>query len=273
MDRRVLAAVALVAVLALAGCSTILGPDVEDPAALSEEANYDFDTERNASIVINRNNYTAVYDVSAKATGDDGTIDLYRTDAFAIERPLELRGLQFRYPNGTVVKYVDGEATRVYPDGSTESTDELAVEATRRRATVHLPHDEGNLAFTTPKNGKRVAIETAVEGSYEVALPPNTDASIPLLSQVRPAHDDREERGDRVHLQWEEIDSSVVILRWYLDRDIWLFGGLVAIATAVGAVGAVYYYLQIQQAKERREEEGIDVEYDDDREGPPPGMR
>jgi hypothetical protein len=153
MNRRLLAAVALVGVLALAGCSTILGPDVDDPEALSEDADYDFDTDRNASVEINRNNYTAVYDVSAKTTGEDDTIELYRTDAFAIERPLELRGLQFRYPNGTLVRYVDGEQTRIYPNGTTESTDELAVDSTRQRAIVHLPHDEGRLAFTTPKNG------------------------------------------------------------------------------------------------------------------------
>lgn len=273
MNRRLLAAVALVVVLALAGCSTILGPDVEDPEALSEDADYDFDTDRNASIEINRNNYTAVYDVSAKKTGDNGTIELYRTDAFAIERPLELRGLQFRYPNGTVVKYVDGEQTRVYPNGTTEPTDELAVDSTRQRAIVHLPDDEGQLAFTAPKTGKRLTIETVVEGDYAVALPPNTDASIPLLSQVRPAPDDRQQVGDRVELYWENVETSVLVLRWYLDRDIWLFGGLAAIASVIGAIGAVYYYFQIQQAKELREEEGLDVDYDDDREGPPPGMR
>jgi hypothetical protein len=38
-------------------------------------------------------------------------------------------------------------------------------------------------------------------------------------------------------------------------------------------VGSVYYYRKIRRARRRREEEGIDVEYDDDRDGPPPGMR
>jgi hypothetical protein len=273
MNRRLLAALALVALLATAGCSTVLGPDAADPEALSESADYEFDTDRDAYIEINRNNYTAVYNVSAKTTGDNGTIDLYRTNAVGIERPLELRALQFRYPNGTRIAYVDGEPTRIYPNGTTEPTDALAVETTRQRATVTLPAEEGKLAFTTPKTGKQLIVQTAVRGNYEVALPPNTDAAIPLLSQVRPASDDRIESSDRVHLVWEDLDSSILILRWYLDRDIWLFGGLVAIATTVGAAGAVYYYLQIQRAKKRREEEGIDVEYDDDREGPPPGMR
>ena len=274
MNRRLLAALALAVLLALAGCTTILGTDVDDPEALSQDAEYDFGTDRDAFVTINRENYTAVYNVSAKVTGDEGTIQLYRTDMLGVERPLELYGLQFRHPNGTVDMYVDGEATRVYENGSTEPVDALGVDNTRQRSIVELPNDEGQLAFTTPKRGKEVAIRTPVHGSYEVALPPNTDAAIPLLSQVRPSNDDRDQVGDRVHLQWDEVDTSVVHLRWYLDRDLWLFGGLAVVALVAGVFGSIYYYVQIQQARERREDEGLDVDYDDEgRDPPPPGMR
>jgi hypothetical protein len=273
MNRRLLAAVAVLVMFGLAGCTTIFGADVGTPDDLSQAADYNFDTDRDAYIVVNRNNYTAVYDISAKVTGDNETIQLYRTDALSIERPLEVRALQFRYPNGTVVKYVDGEQTRVYPNGTTEPTDALAVDNTRERTIVELPAEEGQLAFTAPKNGKQLTIEPPVNGSYELALPPNTDTSIPLLSQVRPSNDDRTQVGDRVHLIWEQLDTSVLIVRWYLDRDIVLFGGLAIIATIVGAIGSVYYYRQIRSARQRREEEGFDIDYDDDREGPPPGMR
>lgn len=273
MNRRLLAALALVFFFGLAGCTTILGDDIGDPEDLSQDADYDFDTDTNASIVVNRNNYTAVYDVSAKTTGDNETIQFHRTDRLTIERPLELYALQFQYPNGTMVRYVDGNATRIYEDGETEEVDTLSVDNTRQRTIVELPAEEGQLAFTTPKNGKRVALETPVEGSYELALPPDTDAAIPLLSQVRPSNDDREEVGDRVVLQWDDVDTSVLIVRWYLDRDIWLFGGLTIIAIGAGIVGSAYYYLQIKQAKERREEAGFDIDYDDDdNDGPPPGM-
>lgn len=271
MNRRLLAALALVFVFGLAGCTTIFGSDAGDPESLSQEASYEYDTEYDAFITINRNNYTAVYNVSAKVTGDNGTMQLWRTNALTVEQPLEISALQFRYPNGTVVKFVDGEAVRVYEDGTEEPTDSLSVETTRRRTIVTLPAEEGQLALTAPKNGKELAIYTPVHGSYEVALPPNTDASIPLLSRVQPSNDDRREVGDRVHLQWESVETSIVLIRWYLDRDLWLFGGLAVVAGIVGVTGSAYYYRQIKRAEKRREQEGFELEYGDD-DGPPPGM-
>jgi hypothetical protein len=273
MNRRLLATLAFVALLALAGCTTILGNDVGDPATLSEDAQYDYDTDRDASITINRENYTAVYNVSAKVTGDNETIELWRTNALTLETPLEISALQFRYPNGTVVRYVDGEPVAIHGDGTEESTDALAVNTTRQRTIVHLPAEEGQLAFTAPKTGKELIIRPAVHGSYEIALPPDRDAQIPLLSRVRPPNDDRVVVDGRVHLRWEQLDSPAIAVQWYLDRDLWLFGGLAAVAGLVGVLGVIYYYRKIQRAAKRRDEEGIDVDYEDDRDGPPPGMR
>ena len=273
MNRRLLAALALVAVFGLAGCTTILGSDVGDPAALSEDAAYEYDTGSDAFITINRENYTAVYNVSAKVTGDERTIQLWRTNSLTLERPLEVSALQFRYTNGTLVRYVDGEAVVIRPDGTEEPTDALAVDSTRQRTIVELPATEGHLAFTTPKSGKEVAIRTPVHGSYEVALPPERDAQLPLLSRVHPTNDDRAVVGDRVHLRWDRIETPVIVLQWYLDRDLWLFGGLAALAGVVGVAGATYYYRQIRRAETRREEEGFEIETGDDRDGPPPGMR
>ena len=275
MNWRLLAAVAVLAVFGLAGCTTLFGGGAASPESLSEDAEYEFDTGQDGYIVLNEDNYTAVYNVSKT---DDETVELYRTDSLTIEQPLDIRALQFRYanesayPNGTVVRYVDGNATRVYPDGTTERTDALSVNTTRKRTQVALPADDGHLAFTAPKNGKEVAVRPPVNGSFEVALPPNTGASLPLLSEVRPDNDDRRTVDDRVHLAWGELDTSVLVIRWYLDRDLWLFGGMAAIAVLVGLAGAAYYYRQVQQAKKRRESEGLDVDVDDDGRDPPPGM-
>jgi hypothetical protein len=273
MNRRLLAALAFVVVFGLAGCTTIFGTNVDDPSALSEDADYDYDTEYDGFVTINRNNYTAVYNVSAKVTGDNETIELWRTNALTVERPLEISALQFRYPNGTTLRYVDGEAVRVHDDGSTEPTDALAVDNTRRRTIVELPAEEGQLAFTTPKTGKQITIYPPVHGSYEIALPPDTDAAIPILSRTRPSNDDRREVGNRVHLQWESVETPVITVRWYLDRDLWLFGGLAGIAGVIGIIGAVYYYRQIKNAEKRRKQEGFEIgESERDNDGPPPGM-
>lgn len=273
MTRRGTALIALVLLILLAGCTTILGPDPADPEALSTEATYTYDSDTDAFIVIDREQYTAVYNVSARVTGDETSMTFHRTDMLTIERPLELEALQFRYPNGTMVKYIDGNPTKVYEDGSTEQVDTFEVDTTRQRTIVELPADEGQIAFTTPKTGKQIMVHTPVHGSYQVALPPNTDAAIPLLSQVQPSNDDRSAEGDRVHLHWDEITTDVLVIRWYLDRDLWLFGGLAGGLTILGIGGVIYYYRQIQRAQERREQYGFDVDQDDDRDPPPPGMR
>ena len=274
MNRRLLAALALIVLVGTAGCTTILGGDADDPEALSADAEYDYDTDRDAFITVNRENYTAVYNVSAKVTGDNGTIELYRTNALTVENPLEIEALQFRYANGTLVRYVDGEAVLLREDGSREPTDALAVDTTRQRTVVELPAEEGQIAFTTPKSGKEIAVHTPVHGSYEVALPPGRDASVPILSRTRPSHDDRAVVGDRVRLRWDDVETSVLSVRWYLDRDLWLFGGLAVVAALLGVVGIAYYYRSIRRAERRRNEAGLDVDTgDDDREGPPPGMR
>ncbi|WP_299236172.1 DUF5803 family protein [Natronomonas sp.] len=273
MNRRLLAALAFVLVAGSAGCTGVFGTDVGDPEALSADADYEYDTEYDANIAIDRNEYTAVYNVSAKVTGGEGTMQLWRTNRLTVEQPLEISALQFRYPNGTIVRYVDGEAVRIAGDGTEEPTDSLAVDNTRRRTVVELPAEEGQLAFTAPKSGKQLTVYTPVHGSYDVALPPETDAALPLLSRVQPSNDDRQRVDDRVHLRWDSVETSVVVVRWYLDRDLWLFGGLAAIAGLIGVVGAAYYYRQIRSATERRESEGFDIGESGDDEGPPPGMR
>jgi hypothetical protein len=273
MNRRLLAALALVGVLGLAGCATFIGGGADDPEALSADAEYDFDTDSDAFITVHEDTYTAVYNVSEKAAGDEGTIELWQTNALTVENPLEVSAMQFRHPNGTIVRFVDGDAMVIREDGTREPTDGLAVNTTRRRTIVHLPAEEGQLAFTVEKTGKELTLRPPIHGSYEIALPPETDTSIPLLSRVRPPNDDREVVGDRIHLRWEDVETSILTVRWYLDRDLWLFGGLAAIAGIVGVVGAVYYYWQIRRARRRREQEGIDIDREDDRDGPPPGLR
>ena len=107
-------------------------------------------------------------------------------------------------------------------------------------------------------------------------MPPSARVGIPLLSQVSPPADDRNVSAGRMTVRWNEIERGPVVVRYYLQRDILLFGGLGGVLAVAGVVGALYYYRQIRTLEKRREEIGLDVETEDDDfgdDGPPPGMR
>lgn len=279
--RRVAAFGILALMVASSGCLGILGPGEPDPAALSENASYDWSTAFDATIHINEDNYTAVYDVSAKTTGtdpDDGdgppTFEVYDRDALGTDQPVELHAIQFRFTNGSRIEYRNGSAVLLTPNGTATNTSSLTVSRTRRRTVVQLPAAEGQFAYTTPKNGKTVTTPTFVEGSYEVVLPAGTSVGVPLIARVRPGGYSTETVDDRVHIQWDPLRGRSVIVRYYLHRDILILGGIVSLLTGVGIAGVGYYLLQIRRLAARREDVGLDVDAgEDDSRRPPPGFR
>lgn len=275
--RRKLAPLLLVALVATAGCSSILGPPSVDYDGLSKEADYEWDAGVDAYLELNKGNYTAVYNVSAKTTGGNSTIEVYDRNALGSDTPLSVAALQFRYRNGTVLRF-DGETVvKEYPNGTTERLpefDQIAVEKTRKRTVVTVPTTNGSLAFTAPKDGKRVATPTFVTGSYEMVLPKNAEVSVPLLASIRPSATATPVEDGRVHVQWDDVQARSVSVRYYLHRDLLLFGALAVGLGIAGLVGGAYYLREIRKTRRRREEVGLDVDVeDDDREGPPPGMR
>lgn len=257
-----------------AGCMGIFGPGNPDPRSLSAEASYEWNATAEAYLDIRGGSYTAVYDLSNKTTGDAGTFEVYRRDALGTEQPLPLEALQYRYPNGTRIVFQEGEAVVLGPNGSTEPTTALAVSRTRHRTVIAIPDATGKIAFTAPKTGKEIATPTFVDGAYEVVLPPHTSVAVPLLARVRPGgHTTTRGPDGRMHIHWDRMQARTVIVRYYLDRDLLIFGGLVALLIGAGVAGAAYYLLQIRQLVERRREVGLDVDIgDDDRRRPPPGM-
>ncbi|WP_255150519.1 DUF5803 family protein [Halorarius halobius] len=282
--RRYLALVGLALLAATAGCSSVLGPGPVDDAAVSADAEYRWSASGSAYMEVNRNNYTATYRVANRTTGDleadDPTIELYTRDALGTEQPLDLSAVQFHYPNGTLVQFrqQNDEAVAVvaYPNGTTrEAASAMYVNKTRRRTVVHLPANEtGELGVTIPKNGKQVATPTFVRGDYEMVLPEDTDISVPLLAQVRPPRSGAETIENRVHVYWTDVTAPSLAVRYYLERDLLLFGSLVAGLSLTAIVGGIYYLRQIRETRRRREEVGLDIDIeDDDRDGPPPGMR
>lgn len=285
---RRLIALGLLAVLAAsAGCSTVLGPGSFDNATLAGEEDrtyqYNWSTNRTALLDLGKTSYAAVYAVGNRTTGTtegDYTFEVYTRDALGSEQPLAIEALRFRYENGTVLRYSRRNGSillvRKYPNGTTEAADGgLAVDKTRKRTVIDIPTNRtGQVAFTAPKTGKRVATPTFVHGSYEMILPEQGRVDIPVLAQVQPRQNSVRTIDNRVHIVWPNVDRArSVVVRYYLERDLLIFGALLVGLLVIGSIGAGYYWLQIRETVKRREEVGLDVETDDDDgPGPPPGM-
>lgn len=252
MKRRHLAAGALLLAVALAGCGSVLGPGDPDPEKINRNVTYDWETDRNVSIVLNGSEYRSVWRVH-----NQSEIEFYGRDALGTESNLELEGVKFRFRNGTV--------TNVSADNITYQ---------RKRTTVELPARYGQIAFAEPRQGKQFATPTFVDGTYEVTLPEGARVGLPILSQVRPRGYEAAREDGQVTLTWDDVTSQSLSIRYYLARDLLIFGGLFALLVVAGGGGALYYLRQIRALESRREEVGLDVDTDDDEfdDGPPPGM-
>ena len=254
MKRQALALVLAGLFAVSAGCTGAFGSGSVDEEALAEDYEYDWDTDAQVTINVTGGQYHAIYDIRNRSE-----LAVYTRDELGTERPLELSALRFRYPNGTVTQI---PASR--------------VETTRDRAVIDLPTREGKLAFSAPTAGtKRFSTPTYIEGSYEVLIPPNMRVDVVPLAQVQPDGYRTELQGDRVHIYWEDVESDTMVVRYYFQRDLWIFAGIIALLVLIGTGGVAYYLLQIRRLERRREEVGLDVDTGDDGggRGPPPGMR
>ncbi|MEF8774524.1 MAG: DUF5803 family protein [Halobacteriales archaeon] len=250
MDRKYLAVVGLALLVGLSGCLGLFGGASEE--RLCENETYDYKTDANATFTVATNNtYKAVYDVDGQRT-----IELYETNAINNERPLNVRAVEFRAPDGTVY-----------------GCEDIEVEQKNSRTVVTLPAENGQFAYTAGGQPKRFSTHTFVDGSYEVVLPEDRKVRGPLIGSIRPSGHEVTTRNDRVHVTWESVDTRRVAVRYYLQRDVYLLLGVIGVAGAAALGGLAYYYRKIERLRRRREEAGLDVDIDDDdRRDPPPGM-
>ncbi|QLH83566.1 DUF5803 family protein [Halosimplex pelagicum] len=264
MRRRLVLALGLLAVLvALAGCASPFGGGGPDDARLNQNATYEWDTNATTTYDVARGNFTGVIGVE-----NQSYVQLYQRSELGTDEPLDVASLRFRYPdNGTVV--------------APANRSNFYVNATNSRLNVTLPAAGGQVAFTANRpNAKRFAIPMYLDSAHsvEVVLPPQARVGVPLLSKVSPGGSTSRvlEGSDRMLVRWQSADRGPIVTRYYLARDLLLFGGIGGILALVGVGGALYYLRQIRVLERRREEIGLDVEtetdeFDDD--DPPPGMR
>jgi hypothetical protein len=252
MNRRRLALAGLLVLVVLSGCTGTGEIPEEDLAASA-----DYDWERNATVALDLEprQYSAVVTVTNRST-----VEFYRQDALGSQRSVGISALQFRYRNGTVV-----------------NATEANLSATREgdRTVIGLPAEAGKVGFTASRVSTQFSMPVFADGSYAVRLPPGTRIGVPILSQASPGGYETSVSEGRMTVRWTDLEDGTLSVRYYLQRDLWIFGGVVAIAVGLGVGGTFYYLRQIRRLEEQREELGLDVDREDDPtdDGPPPGMR
>lgn len=253
MNRRLALATVLFAVLAVsAGCAGPLGSSGSASDRISRPAHYgdQWYAASNVSIDVGPNEYTAVYRIDNRST-----LEVYRYDSFGDKAPLSISAVQFQYPNGSVVNLTQSD-----------------VEDLKHKTVVTLPASDGKVAFTAPAGGKTFSIPTFVDGTYEVVLPPGMRVGVFILSDVRPRDYQSTVVDGRTWITWEDVTAENVVVRFYLERDLTIFGAIVAVLAGIAIVGLAYFYRKIQQLEARRKEMGLNVDVTDDDFGkrPPP---
>jgi len=259
MNRRLLLAAGCLALLAVtSGCLGFgTGPVSEDTLDSDPAEPYEWETDRAAHITVQENTqFRAVMDVNRS------TVDLFRRDGFGGSNPLSVEAVRYRYPNGTVLT---GSEIRERGGEIRETRDETVVELPPGAA-----ERGGTLAFTSSGTPKRFTLPTYVDGTYEVVLPEDREIDFPVFGQVSPGNYEtvRDDRG-RVRIVWAEpVTADTVSVRYYLQRDLFIFAGVLGLILVAGIGGLLYRRRQIEQLRKRRTEMGLDVEDDDD----PPGL-
>ena len=261
MNRRHLLPLALVVLALTSGCAGFFGSNSVSDDRLDEEppAPYVWDSDVNAHITLTENaRFQAVYRLNRSS------VELFRRDGFGGRNAIPISAVRYRYPNGTVIT-----GTELQARGG-------AVDRSRSRVSITLPSgaEGGKLAFTSDSTPKRFSLPTFVNGSYAVVLPPNRRVSVFPFGKVNPGGYEVETDGDQRIIRWGSVETDSVAVQFYLQRDLYIFGGAAAVLAVVGATGLFYYKRRIDELRRQREELGLDVDTEDDEfsDDPPPGM-
>lgn len=256
MDRRLLAGLAVLALVATVGC-TGFGGGGPNQEALAENATYDWDADAETEIRLSEGGVFQPAEYQVVYSGNASSIELY-TRGFTRDHAVPIRAVQYRYAtNDTVAGH-----------------EAVEVSQTARRTTVHLPEAEGQLAFSGERHDQELHLRTFDDGDVRVVLPSGHTVGDVLLGHVVPrGYETGRTTDDRLALTWEEVEADrSLLVRHYRERDWLLFYGLLAVMGVAAVIGYAYFSREIRKIQRRREEAGLDVDHDDDRRRPPPGM-
>ncbi|MFB6153772.1 MAG: DUF5803 family protein [Halodesulfurarchaeum sp.] len=232
--RRALAVLGVLGLVIVAGCTG----GVVTEEALSAQETYEWNTKATVTVDVAGGSYEAVYHLRNRST-----IELYRPGRLGGTQPVPIRAVKFRYPDGRIV---NASAIEVTEEGS--------------KTVVNLPQENGSFAYSVETNPGRLFVPVVVNGSYEVILPPGARVGFPILGSVDPGGYEKDFVSDRVHLRWNTIDAADIAISYYLQRDLYLFGGLLALLSLIAGGGVLYFRFQIKNLEQAREAVGLDLE-------------
>ena len=246
MNRRLgLAIIAVLTLTVTAGCLDYVtgGGEISDDVLDAEpDAAYDWETDRNVTLTLDTGSqFRGVYNVSA-----DQRLRLYQPTSIGQEGPLDISAVRFRYDNGTVIS-------------GTELRDRGEIDQTPDEVYVTVPAD-GRLAFTAGATPRRLTLPVYVEGSYEVILPEGSRMDFFLFSNTVPAGATTERVDNRVRVTWENVESSSILVQYYQNNDLTIFGAIIGVLSAIAVGGLYYYRRQIDRLHATRVEMGLDDE-------------
>ncbi|MGM0371722.1 MAG: DUF5803 family protein [Halobacteriota archaeon] len=228
--RRLLAVLALVVLVGLAGCTG----GVVDQNALEEPATYDWDSSAEVSVNVTGGSYQSV-----TALGNQSNVSLFGPGEFGGESAIPVSSVQYQYPNGTVVNA-------------------SAVEVAERddRTVLEAPRSGGKIAYRATVQSNRLFLPVTVNGSYAVTLPEGTDVSLPVIGRATPGDYEADRTGERVTLTWSNPETQVISVEYYQERNLYIFAGLVGLLGLVAAAGMLYFRTQLRQLARRTGEIG-----------------
>ena len=243
MNRRLWLAVGVLAVLIVSGgcLDYVPGFNEIEEDALDEEpaAPYDWETDRNVTLTLDSGSqFRGVYNVSA-----DQRLRLYQPTSIGQEGPLDISAVRFRYENGTVIN-------------GTELRDRGEIEQTPDEVDVTVPAD-GQLAFTAGAIPRRLTLPVYVEGTHEVVLPEGSRMDFFLFSNTVPSGATTERVDNRVRVTWENVDSNSILVQYYQNNDLTIFGAVLGVLSAIAVGGLYYYRRQIDRLHATRVEMGL----------------
>lgn len=232
--KRLVAVVGVVSMFLLAGC---MGGVVSEEA-LSEDATYDWDTTETVSVDLSGPSYQAVYTIENRSS-----VELYHHGDLGGEEAIPIRAIKFRYPNGTVV-----------------NASAMAVSEENSRTVVEFPVRDGMFAYSAESASGNLFFPVVVDGSHEVILPEGARIAVPIIGAAEPTDFEKTFEEDRVQLVWDSPERDVITVSYYLERDLYIFGGLIGLLVLVAGGGLVYFRYQLRRLQSDREETGLDVE-------------